>query len=346
MKQNIDRKRIKNYFSGNYDQKDSLYIEKLFSNTEVEEELKAFLEQNWNESHNQYDIPDHDLDHILLRLYEEINQKEQSNSQKNIFIKVWKAYARIAAILILPIAFMCMIYFNVVQEEYTNEDSYVEVSAPLGSRVQFTLPDSSMGWLNSGSKIKYPAKFGKTRDVELTGEAWFDVKKNASKPFNVYASNVNISVLGTQFNVSAYQNEKVDVVLETGKVKLKQLNTSEELEMDPQDRVVINTEDNSVDKTKLEEAYKYSSWKEGKLIFRNDPINEVAKRLSRWYNVSVDIENKNDKDLRLRATFVDEDIEEVLRLLKMSFPIDYKIESREKDENNQFSKRKIVIKVE
>ncbi|WP_303318334.1 FecR domain-containing protein [Flavivirga abyssicola] len=346
MKQNIDKKRIKNYFSGNYDQKDSLYIEKLFCDAEMEEELKAFLEQNWNEFHNLHEVPEHDLDHILLRLYEEIKQKKNSNPQKKIFVKVWKAYARLAAILILPIALMYMMHFNAAKEEHASEDSYAEVSAPLGSRVQFKLPDGSIGWLNSGSKIKYPVKFGKTRDIELVGEAWFDVKKDASKPFNVYASNVNISVLGTQFNVSAYQNEKVDVVLETGKVKLKQLGTSEELEMDPQDRVVINTKDNTVDKTKLEEAYKYSGWKEGKLIFRNDPINEVAKRLSRWYNVSVNIENKHNKDLRLRATFVDEDVDEVLRLLKISFPIDYKIESREKDKDNLFNKREITIMVE
>ncbi|TGV04211.1 FecR family protein [Flavivirga rizhaonensis] len=346
MKLSIDKKRIKNYFSGNYDQKDSLYIEKLFSNAEMEGELKVFLEENWNEFQNLHDVPEYDLDHILLRLYEEIKQKKNNNSQKKIFAKVWKVYARVAAILILPIALMYMMHINKVNKDLINEDSYAEVSAPLGSRVQFKLPDGSIGWLNSGSKIKYPVKFGKTRDVKLTGEAWFDVKKDASKPFNVYASSVNISVLGTQFNVSAYQNEKVDVVLETGKVKLKQLNTSEELEMDPQDRVVINTKNNTVDKTKLEEAYRYSSWKEGKLIFRNDPINEVAKRLSRWYNVSVNIENKHNKDLRLRATFVDEDVEEVLRLLKISFPIDYKIESREKDKDNQFDKRNIIITVE
>ncbi|GAA3612833.1 DUF4974 domain-containing protein [Flavivirga amylovorans] len=346
MKPNIDKKKITNYFSGNYSDEDSLYVEKLFCDEEMEAELKAFLEQNWNEYQNPQELYKHELDHIFLRLYDEIQRKKSNSSHKKIFVKVWKAYAHIAAILILPIALMYTLYFNEVKVGYTNEPSYAEVSAPLGSRVQFTLPDGSIGWLNSGSKIKYPVEFGDTRDVELVGEAWFDVKKNPNKPFNVMASSVNISVLGTQFNVSAYQNEKVDVVLETGKVKLKQQNISEELEMVPQDRVVIDTKDNSVSKTRLEEAYKYSGWKEGKLIFRNDPINEVAKRLGRWYNVSVHIENKNNKDLRLRATFVDEDIEEVLRLLKVSLPIDYKIGHREKDKDNQFQKRKIMISIQ
>ncbi|MGS0524363.1 FecR family protein [Zobellia nedashkovskayae] len=100
--------------------------------------------------------------------------------------------------------------------------------------------------------------------------------------------------------------------------------------MEPSERVVIDSKTNRVSRSNIVGDNKFSSWKDGKLVFRNDSMQEVAQRLGRWYNVDVTIENHTGKDLRLRAVFVDEDIEEVLRLLKMSFPIDYHIEESKK----------------
>ncbi len=345
MKSNIDKKRIQNYFSGNYSKEDIEYVENFFSSKNDEEELKNILKENWDNFRISKENMGHDLDHIFYRISEEIQEKRKNKTPKTLLTNFWKAYVRIAAVVLLPIGLLYFVFFDKIQTEFHDNSSYAEVSAPLGSRVKFVLPDGSEGWLNSGSSIKYPVKFGETRDVNLIGEAWFDVKKDSNRPFNVVASSINISVLGTQFNVSSYNGEKVDVVLETGKVKLTQENSDEEYEMEPKDRVVVNTRNNKVNKTKLQETEKYSSWKDGKLVFRNEALSEIAERLSRWYNVEVEIENEKNKTLKLRATFVDEDIEEVLRLLKMSLPIDYKIKQRQKDNNNQFQKRKVIISV-
>ena len=113
--------------------------------------------------------------------------------------------------------------------------------------------------------------------------------------------------------------------------------------MKPGEKVEYDIELKAIKKSKVN-SKKYSLWKEGKLVFRDDPFDEVAKRLSRWYNVDIVVNQTSKIDFRLRATFEDEEIEEVLRLIKLTFPIDYKIEKRKKDTGGKFEKRRIIIK--
>ena len=150
--------------------------------------------------------------------------------------------------------------------------------------------------------------------MELSGEAYFDVRENKNKPFNVKAANVTISVLGTKFNVAAYSDDSnVDVVLESGKIKLYDINHQEFVEMDPNERVLYKKSQQKVLSKSKVDTKKYSSWKEGKLVFRNDPIEEVARRLGRWYNADIVVNQSANTNFRLRATFEDEEIEEVMR---------------------------------
>ncbi|WP_289062147.1 FecR domain-containing protein [uncultured Zobellia sp.] len=345
MKMKLDEKRILDYFSGEDTPKDRKYIESLFTDAEREEELKEILARHWDVFSHNDSFPDKNLKRFGQSSLENtgcVGGKDISH----IFRKIWKAYARVAAMLLLPLGVLYLVYEHGQERSILDEVSSVSINAPLGSKLQFTLPDGSKGWLNSGSKLTYPPKFGDTRDVYLIGEAWFDVKKSKDRPFNVVTPDVDISVLGTKFNVVAYKGEKTDVVLESGKVLLKPKGNQKELSMEPSERVIIDAKTNSVSRSNIVGDNKFSSWKEGKLVFRNDSMEDVAKRLSRWYNIDVTIENNKNKNLRLRAVFVDEDIDEVLRLLKMSFPIDYHIEDRRKDERHfQFSKRKVKITV-
>ncbi|OWW24573.1 hypothetical protein B4Q04_14745 [Zobellia sp. OII3] len=345
MKMKLDEKRILDYFSGEDTPKDRKYIESLFADAEREEELKELLARHWEAFSQDDNFPDKSLGHLFQRPIGKPGCLGGKNIS-DVFRKIWMAYARVAAMLLLPLGLLYLVCINGQKENVLDQVSSIRINAPLGSKLQFTLPDGSTGWLNSGSTLTYPPQFGDTRDVYLVGEAWFDVKKNKHRPFNVVTPDVDISVLGTKFNVVAYKGEKTDVVLESGKVLLKPKGDQQQLSMEPSERVVIDSKTNRVSRSNIVGDNKFSSWKDGKLVFRNDSMEEVAKRLSRWYNIDVTIENHTGKDLRLRAVFVDEDIEEVLRLLKMSFPIDYHIEDRKKDEGHfQFSKRKVKITV-
>ncbi len=344
MNKTIDKELLSRYVNGDFTADDRKYIERIFSDENCKDELQEFLQDDWATVNQDDHLEARDLDHILHKLYYQL--KHQPKAKKDGRLRtLWNTYAKVAAVLLFPLALAYSIY---TQMEILNIDaqvSYAEINAPLGSRVSFSLPDGSIGWLNSGSTLKYPVSFKNTRNVELLGEAYFDIQKNENKPFIVQTSSLNISVLGTQFNVAAYEDDNsIDVVLESGSVRLIHPGNEKSVEMKPNDRIEFDT-DQKVMKKFVVVPEKYSSWKEGKLIFRNDHIDEVAKRLSRWYNVDIVINQTSKTDFRLRATFEDEEIEEVLKLIKMTFPIDYEIEKRSKDLDGRFKKRKIVINI-
>jgi len=351
MDSRIDKNVLLRYVNGEFTDEDKIYIESVFRDESYQSELQKYLSAEWLELCKQDNLEVHDLDHILHKLYYNINHQKTS-PKKGILVSLWRTYLRVAAVLLFPLALAYSLYFpkEIIQFEQVDEEvSYAEIHTPLGSRTSFSLPDQSTGWLNGGSTLRYPVKFSDSRDVELTGEAYFDVKKNKNKPFNVKAANVTISVLGTKFNVAAYSDDKnVDVVLESGKVRLYDINHQEFVEMDPNERVLYKKNEQKVLSKSIVNTKKYSSWKEGKLVFRNDPIEEVAKRLGRWYNTDIVVNltaNTKNANFRLRATFEDEEIEEVMRLLKLTFPIDYQFEKRQKNSAGEFEKRKLIINV-
>lgn len=338
----LDKKRIDDFFKENPpNEEDMAYIENLFLTKTNENKLKSLLENQWHVISNEPSAKKVPLDHVLTRVYSSIYDSERKNK---LFYMVWMGYMKIAAMLLLPLC-LGYFYYHFNQQNITPENlSKISIDAPLGSKLQFTLPDGSTGWLNSGSKISYVPKFGSTRDVDLVGEAWFDIKRDTCRPFTVKTSNVNIQVLGTKFNVNAFKDKDVDIVLESGLIVLDPGNGRGSLELRPKERVVIENSEREVNKTKVNTEI-YSGWKDGKLVFRNDTIEEIAARVSRWYNVHIDVENYENKDIRLRATYEDESIDQVLYLLKLSLPIDYTIKKAKKNENGSYGKKSIIIKV-
>lgn len=208
---------------------------------------------------------------------------------------------------------------------------YNELYVPYGKRYQVVLSDSTLVHLNSGSSLRYPVRFlkGNSREVELIGEGYFDVAKDATRPFIVNANEINIRVLGTQFNVSSYANEEeVNTVLVEGSVGLYLKNKKYSEErcsflkagqigiLDKKGKSIsINTVDTSL----------HTSWIEGKLIFRNTPFEIIRKRLERHYNVIIINNNKALDKNTYKAVFDIESIEQVLETLNRNYAIEYLI---------------------
>jgi ferric-dicitrate binding protein FerR (iron transport regulator) len=223
------------------------------------------------------------------------------------------------------------------------KEAWVEIKAPAWTRTQFSLPDGTTGWLNSNSSVKYNGNFNADRQVTLKGEAFFDVFKDKKRPFIVNTSEINVKVLGTRFNIASYENEKyVEVVLEEGKLIFNNKEMNKSYIMNPNDLVIY-------DKTLVEfstevvQPQKYLSWTNGKLVFRNDPLDVIARRLERWYNIDVEVDVSSTEDFRWHATFIDEGLEEVLNLLKRSLPIDYRIENGSLKPDGIYAKKKVII---
>jgi ferric-dicitrate binding protein FerR (iron transport regulator) len=186
------------------------------------------------------------------------------------------------------------------------------------------LPDGSKVWLNAESTIKFKVPFSKeSRDVDLLGEAFFDVTKNPEQPFVVQSGNIKVKVLGTRFNCKAFaEDQQIEVILEEGRIALNSQSTSGSKEeiMNPGDHAVIERESGATTISN-ENISKYIAWHTGKLVFDNTPMDEVAQMLERWYGVEVTVQDREIMNYRFTTTFENESLFQVIELLGLSSPI-------------------------
>jgi ferric-dicitrate binding protein FerR (iron transport regulator) len=336
----FDRERIDKYFRGEYTEKDAAYIEKIFLETGHEKDLEHLLSRQYYEILSDDEQERKDLDNILYRLNYDISTKlEEKRTGRLARFKRWSV--RIAAMIILPLALFWGIkgYMNYG----TAKETWVEIKAPAWTRVHFSLPDGTTGWLNSNSSVRYNGTFVSDRQVTLKGEAFFDVFKDEKRPFRVSTDEILVRALGTRFNVASYENEKnVEVVLEEGKIELNGKEIPGPHLMDPNELIVFDKVSKSLSSEKVQ-PQKYISWTEGKLVFRNDPVDVIARRLERWYNIDVEVKGDFNDGLRLRATFTDENLEEVLYILKRSLPINYTIENGDIQPDDSVARKKVIL---
>lgn len=228
-----------------------------------------------------------------------------------------------------------------INQPVDGELAYNTVIVPYGKRSQIVLPDSSIIWLNSGSKLVYPVQFDKEkREVYLDGEAMFDVAPDKSHPFHVLTPQLEVKVLGTVFNLCAYSDDHTSsTVLESGSVELSYkgrpfLGQSREM-MVPGMLAVYDPLAKTVAQTKVNTKH-YTSWVDGYLVLEKNSLGSIVKKLSRYYNVSIELDNpqlagktfSGDLDLRNSASQVLELIAEIVDIEIIQF--DNHIAIREK----------------
>jgi transmembrane sensor len=336
----IDRERIERYFKGEFSEEDKTYVEEVFSDNNNEDELNTLLRRQFYELKGEDQDDKKDLDQILYKIHYDINTRLSKERGRSID-SILRWTLRVAGVLILPLVIILGI--QMFKGVPSQREAWVEIKAPAWTRAMFSLPDGTTGWLNSNSSVRYKGTYNTDRQVILTGEAFFDVVKDKKRPFIVNTNEVILKVLGTRFNVTSYENEKnVEVVLEEGKLMFYNKEMSKSYEMNPYDLITYDKTSKDLT-TEVVEPQKYLSWTEGKLVFRNDPLDVIARRLERWYNIEVEIKGKVSSEMRLRATFIDEDLEEVLGLLKRSLPIEYSIENRALNTDETYTKKKVIL---
>ena len=232
--------------------------------------------------------------------------------------------------------------------EYANlaVDS-LEIIAPIGSRTVVQLSDGSKVHLNYGSRIKYPQIFyGEKRELLLTGEAYFEVVHNPKKPFIVNTGKLNIKALGTEFNVNAYpDNDKIETTLVEGKLVLEHYDLSSNIKkvatIEPGQHVSYDLITVTFS-GKSENIAKYIAWKDGKLVFDEAPINQVTERLSRMFNVNIEVAD-DIKDYTYTVIFVDEPLFQILDLMTIATPVRYRSIPRVKLPDGRYSKQTIIL---
>ncbi len=286
------------------------------------------------------------LHEMMLKIDEaSAYQKVSSKLFAKKKIHFWTQLQRVAAILLLPVIFLSGYYFY-LQKEHANQYSavYNTAETPLGMRSSLILPDGTKVWLNAGSKLSYPVLFNnKFREVKLSGEAYFEVKKDKKWPFLVESGNMNILVTGTTFNCNAYpENNQVQTVLVEGHVSVSNSSATQLEVLEPGELAIYRKNSQQFTKTKVD-LEKYVAWKSGKLMFRDDKMNLVVEKLQRWYNVDFEIKDKEISDYVYTATFIDESLDQVLKMLSLSAPITYTVSVRNKQEDQTFAKQTVKL---
>ncbi len=333
MKKEIDSKILSRYLDGSYSPDDYQQLKSWFEKQDSTEALDALIQKNWQEFEEQ--IPGKNLDFILQKVQRQIylNEKKQTKS-------LWHFYRQVAAVLLFPILLLTAYLF--LNNQQAPDTAWAEIHSPIGARTQFQLPDGSSGWLNSGSTIHYPVNFT-NRQVKVTGEAFFDVKPSSKNKFVVQTPALEITVLGTKFNVSAYsEDDFTEVVLEEGSVKLDGKGSTFSESLSPDERFVFDAEQKTGRIVPVD-ASLHSAWKEGKLVFRDEPLSSVLKDMERWYNVRFVMEDEQLQNHLYQATFQNETLEEVLKLLAFTAPISYKIQDRKMKSDGTWTAKTILI---
>jgi transmembrane sensor len=338
--ESLDREAIYRYFKGEYSASDASYVQDIFSDETRQQELKQVIAEQFEELVREKEADLKNLDHILYRIHYDINMKKQAQRTLS-FDSIMKWTFRVAGMIILPIALYTG--FHVFKDTRQKKETWIEIKAPAWTRAHFNLPDGTFVWLNSNSSIKYNGNFIADRRVTLSGEAFFDVYKDKRRPFTVNTNDVTLKVLGTRFNIASYENEtKTEVVLEEGKLVFSDREKRMTYTMKPNDLLAYDKTLQAY-KTEVVLPQKYTAWTQGKLVFRNDPLDVIARRLERWYNIDVEIDVDFAEDIRWRATFMDENLDEVLSLLKRSLPVDYRIVIPDLSPDDTYVKKKVII---
>lgn len=256
------------------------------------------------------------------------------------------------AVIILLVA--GAVFYTVPAKEMIAEQQKPDeasVSTRYGSKTDIILPDGTKVWLNAGSKITYDKTFGESiRNVSLTGEAYFDVVHNAEKPFVIHTTAMDIRVLGTEFNVKSYPDEKTteaSLIRGSIEVTLKD-KQAEKVILKPNQKIVVSNDQElapaTVDAPKkalqhsepifslrhlnyfsLDSTIVETSWVQNRLVFEDESFEEIAIRMSRWYGVNFDFGNDSSKKLRFTGNIKNESVVDALKAMQITADFKFRI---------------------
>lgn len=240
-----------------------------------------------------------------------------------------RAYVVVSTVIVLLLS-AGLFYYYQRQADNVSPTMITRASA-YGQKLIVTLTDSSKVYLNSGSSISYPPVFAPgVREVVLNGEAFFEVKRDTSRPFIVRSGNVTTKVLGTSFNVQAFAGQPISVTVATGKVQVEALHPSKESDDKVvEERVILRPleqatlHDDGLITTEVDTA-KFLAWKNNILRFDDASIADVAHELERWYNIQIAIENDRILNCRINGQFKDQSLVSVLKSIHYMYNIDFK----------------------
>lgn len=274
--------------------------------------------------------------------YKGVQQIIRKTSRKKQFILI---FSRVAAILALPLLISTLIFgYIILSGQGKDPVLYAEMTAAPGTISRFELPDKSKVWLNSNAVLRYPSRFEDAeREVYLEGEAYFEVESDREHPFSVSTSSGMKAIAhGTHFNVNT-EKSNIETILAEGKVAIFYRDQVLQ-EMNPSELASFCSKTQTVEVEKVNLAEKLA-WKDGKIIFRNAPLNEVFEQLSRRYNIDIVLHDEHNQahNYLSRVTFTDETIQQIFSYLQIAAPIEWKLSTPLQNHDSTLVKQRVDV---
>lgn len=240
-------------------------------------------------------------------------QLETETTTRRVF---FRQAMRIAAVLIV----LAGITFVIIN--YLKQSPAQKQLVALNEKVEGKLPDGSIVTLNAGSTLDYPEKFtGDERSVRLTGEAFFEVAPDKSKPFIISANDIMVEVVGTSFFVSANANGDVEVIVKTGKVAVyRKNNPSEKKILEPGDKAEFTSNEKKISESENQDE-NYLSWKTNMLTFSDDSLSDVIATMNKHFKANITITDEKLKGIPLTGSYTDKTLDQILSLIESSLKI-------------------------
>lgn len=346
------------YLDGSISEKEEKELLNILQNDQ--ELLKEFrqLSMVWNLEQFNSEMELVNPEAKFNQLLNSLNIKQRDMESKTKSVNKWIIGIAASFLLGALLSFAAAYYFYHPTSEQL---VYHEVKSPPGAKSRITLPDGSKIWLNAGSSIRYSNEYGTdSRQVELLGEAYFEVEKDKDRPFIVETSDLDITAYGTAFNVKSYPEENtIETTLVEGSVGVvrRTLNqNAKEILLQPNQRVVyyrseqqtvaiedsqpkpsrVPTKSVPVERKKLRymvskgiDTKPFTSWTEGRLVIKSQNLSELAVLLERKYDVSIQFASESLKEFRFSGSLENETIEQVITAIGLAANIEYEINERE-----------------
>lgn len=357
----MNKELLEKYLSNNCNEQELTLILTWFKDNGGTTECKELLQQIWEGNSDKASGDDVEYESLLHKIHHQINLMHSKEllqhgghniiryNRRKHFINILR---NIAALLLLPVLgfvfYTSVRYTPIWSDKISTSQAYNEVFSSVDAITKVALPDGSQVWLNHSSSLQYPATFyGKSRIVQLKGEGFFDVAHNSKIPFIVKVGDLQVVALGTTFNIMSYPEEnKIETSLISGSVELLKSESIKKvsplIKMKPGEMAIYQKDNKKLIINSINDD-RYFSWKDGKLVFNAEPMGSVVKKLSRWYNVDIQIKDLELSELSLTATFIHETLPQVMDLIAYITPLNYTISNREENPDGTFTKQKVIL---
>lgn len=324
----IDWEVLTRYLAGETSEEENRDVELWEASSAANRRQLSQLRQIWSVAGSPAVAPETNEEGAWAKISQKISVQPETTrivpeQQTKDYSWIWK----VAAGLVIILGTVLVLFMN--RPAILNPGlAYIKHETAAGKRSKISLPDGSTVWLNGNSSLRYPKQFAaNSREVQLEGEAFFEVVKDASKPFRISAGETITEVKGTSFNVDAAGQKEIIVSVVTGKVELRE-------EDKPENRVLLTPNQtgrfNAVAHKVTSETtsdLNFMAWQTGILRFQNAELSTIAHDLEKFYGKKVIFRNEALKNCHLTSTFDHQSLEEVLEVLHLTLNLDFSAEN-------------------